>query len=318
MNLAVPLRWFALVVGLVGACSTPDPDPVPGPEGSGGGAGAPGGALGARCERDCGEGLECLLESEPFLGDGGPPGGLCSKGCADASDCGDNGLCVETRSGNRCVPRCEFGGEADKCGGREELSCAPILVPAETSCDDDEECPEGARCFEGGEGGEARGVCEYLVSGCLPRCGGDFDCGGGRFCDLGSGECVSTKPDGLAAGAPCDPTKAECAGVCVDVVGGVGECEERCRVGADAGCGVEALEGASVVCGFFAFDVGDVAQGAGDTGVCVRLCDCNDECPFDQRCLSSPVGDFAGLCASAVGTGEDVSCEGAGGAGGAP
>lgn len=283
---------------------------------------------GGRCatDADCQSGL-CFRESAALFRDGGPPGGLCTSACSADADCPSSFVCTETKAGNRCLPGCDFGDDANKCAGRPELACEPYLRPSGRDCEGDAECGVGELCFteERRTGPDATdgklGTCEAVLGVCTPRCASDANCSGGRFCNRASGECDAVEPEGLAFGASCDPKKKECAGDCVEIASSLAECEERCRIGASAGCGVDELAGSKLVCGFFAYDLGSVAadQGSGDTGVCAMLCQCNDECPGDQLCLNNPVGKFAGLCAGGLTFKDTLPCpdtSGLGGAGG--
>jgi len=196
---------------------------------------------------------------------------------------------------------CDFGEDADKCGGQDDVACTPALAPTSRSCDEDADCDDGELCFVSEED-PSEGTCQDIVGACLalPEVG-----------------------NGLPFGEACDPDAATdpCAGQCVPIGDGAsGECEENCRVLSASGCGEDVLEGSNVACGFFAYDLSDagIEQGAGDLGVCATLCNCNADCPGEQTCLSAPSGDFAGICAG--GLDSDVTLEecpdGAGGAGG--
>jgi hypothetical protein len=142
------------------------------------------------------------------------------------------------------------------------------------------------------------GVCLLLVGRCLDI---EQSTGGDRF------------------GEPCVVGEETCAGICVEVDEGQGECEEHCRVGAAGGCGVEDLEEAGLACAFFAYDLSDIdaEQGAGDLGVCAHLCNCDEDCPGTQRCLEQRSGDFAGVCTGGAFSEEALTCfDNTGGAGG--
>ncbi len=306
---------FFLLTCLLWSCS--DPPTVDNAPDSGGQPQVGAAALGAACASasDCKTGL-CLTENTPLFSSGGPAGGICSQGCEAGETCPAGSVCAATLAGSRCLPGCDFGNDNDKCGGRDTLACEPLIVPSTRGCERDKDCQSGELCFESDDGG---GVCEAVLGLCTPRCATDDDCGGGRFCEGASGECVAEEPSGLPLGASCDPSKQECAGRCVEVSPGVGECEERCRLGAQSGCGEELLSMSELICGFFAYDLRDlgIEQGDGDTGVCAKLCQCNADCPGDQRCLNNPVAKFAGLCAGGIALADSVVCQsGQGGAGG--
>lgn len=307
-----------LLVALTGfACSSGKSDGET--TGTGGSRTGTGGAgnreLGVTCSsNECEKGLVCHKEEEPFLGSGGPPGGLCTKTCVTSEDCPKGSFCLDTVAGGECVLACDFGEDTSKCGGRADFSCSPTLVRTGVECQSDSDCDAGDGCYEVTSGATTSGECRKVLGGCLPRCGADSDCTDGRFCDLGSGECVSKARDGLENGSICDPSKDECRGICAATSDTEGFCEERCRIGSSSGCGFEKLSAEKVACAFFAFEVG-TDQGSGDTGVCASLCNCNSDCSSTELCLSSPVGDFAGICTSGIAASESLPCSTAGGGG---
>lgn len=236
-------------------------------------------------------------------------------GCAADDDSGPTGMergpDQSAEGGAFGLVGCEFGEDAQKCGSVANQSCLPRLQDTATHCELDVQCDDGALCFveEGSEG--AQGECLLIVGECVERCGGDFDCNGGLYCNPKTGRCTEEPPRGLRAGESCKDS-AQCKGHCVELSDGSGECEEYCRVGADSGCGHMSLSGSGFACAYFAFDLMDidVQQGAGDTGICAQLCDCSDECPGAQLCFPLPTDGRAGICTGGVDAEEALDCEG--------
>jgi hypothetical protein len=204
---------------------------------------------------------------------------------------------------------CDFGDDPDKCSGRSDLACAPAVIFGADACTTDTQCSDDELCLVDQDTGEA--ACSEVVGECAPRCGGDFDCEDGQACDPESGECTSSAVSGKRFGEACDPQADECAGVCIEFADGTAECEEACRVGAPSGCGQEEIAGSSVACAYFAYDLSDldVEQGSGDTGICAKLCDCDDDCPDSQMCLAISSGDYAGVCTGGLSAEQGTTCE---------
>ena len=116
-----------------------------------GGSGAPVGAtkLGRGCidDADCDDttapGLDCITASETVLGNGAPPGGLCTAECASDDECtafGAGARCYpfeENAETGYCVEGCSFGapgiGEI-KCHNRDEFACNPALLSPTPRC----------------------------------------------------------------------------------------------------------------------------------------------------------------------------------------
>lgn len=243
--------------------------------GSSGAAGAGGtpaaaefrGTIGLPCETaaECPGGLDCVPSSAtgPFQ-EGGPEGGYCTTTCTVNEDCeaiddiaacaldGDDGT-------SYCVALCQTGeptsGTELKCsllqGQRDDLAClAGTNMPS---------------------GGRDLGLC-------IPICHSDAACGGGRFCDLGTGVCVDAAPPGAAIGEACTED-TECAGgQCINLTDGGGFCSGLCTYGLIGGCGFDA-EGVEVG----ARDAGCLVPasrtgGTGDVGFCGELCDVPEDC----------------------------------------
>lgn len=215
----------------------------------------------------------------------------------------------------------ESNTDQNKCQGEPNTpaqSCSPFLNSTDDACDEDEDCPGDALCFQSERFDQTAGECFTLIAACVEQCSGDFDCPSSTYCNRKTGDCGREPSSGLNFGEPCSPERDECAGNCVQVDDDKYECEEHCRVGSTSGCGAEDMSKSGLACAFFAYDLGsfDQQQGSGDTGVCSRLCQCNDECPGDQLCYAAPQSGFNGVCAAAIAESESVpQCEqdGAGG-----
>jgi hypothetical protein len=116
----------------------------------------------------------------------------------------------------------------------------------------------------------------------MPQCGSDEDCGG-RFCDLARGLCVSARPAGAPVGALCEANDDCLGGSCVtaDSTGLLRICTSPCVFGPPVGCG----DGVSADPRNYAclsplitgtFGIG--AEGLGDVGFCVEICDVDADC----------------------------------------
>ncbi len=183
---------------------------------------------------------------------------------------------------------CELGDDTDKCEGDVKQSCSPFLLPENEGCNLDEDCPARTLCFESSRFDHYSGECFSLTAQCV-------------------GE--PSEKEGLNFGENCDPKQDDCAGKCVQVDEHTFECEEHCRVGSPQGCGVSDLGEAGLACPFFAYDLSDFNQdqGLGDTGICAHLCNCNDDCPGEQRCLAAPESGYAGVCVGGLSKEESIA-----------
>lgn len=228
--------------------------------GTGTGGGYGGAGLAAACASDagCGAGLTCLTDTidDPIFG-GGPAGGFCTMACSADADCAaQGGVCLQIAPGQsgRCTLPCTVGPaitsvaalfdalDPGKCLGREDLRCGMS------------------------SGGTGR---------CLPTCGEDAQCHGGRACDPRLAVCVDKPSTGDAIGAHCDPNASvtSCAGDCIGFNSGVAMCSSHCVLGGDkltsADCGGPALG----VCAFR-----PTGSGAGDGGFCTPSCGAQSDC----------------------------------------
>ncbi|WP_437784638.1 hypothetical protein [Sorangium sp. So ce1097] len=240
----------------------------------GSGAGSGGEAhLAARCEvdADCGSSGVCIPESDPDFFGGGPAGGYCTAACAGDGDCaGEGSVCI----GGACLLGCTMGQpplesivmelDPGKCQGREDLRCDT---------------------FED-------------ASICLPSCGSDSECAGGRRCDPRWNLCVDEPTTGLPDGSACeigDDDEDPCASWCINFGGNSGVCAGFCVLGGDIAnddCG--GLESGLCLYGF-----GD-DPGAGDIGVCANACTRHSDCLLpDASCVSAGL-ETNGFCVFGV------------------
>jgi len=262
--------------------------------GSGGGAGASGGAaggsgggaLGARCTSaaDCGSSLECLSDLTNIGLSGSIAKGLCSKQCAQHSDCPGGSCASYSGTAGVCVESCEFGPQSlstfdpNKCHGRPELACSVV---------------DG-------------------MAACLPTCNNDTDCDPGQLCNPKNGLCENAAGPGAPLGSSCDfaDPLGSCRGICIGVQdtsgASVGMCTQGCTVGHSGECGWTG-SGATRE-GLCVFTPNEVVAGGGpgmgDIGFCALLCNCNGECRQPAlRCYDGGGESFRlaygkqGLCA---------------------
>jgi hypothetical protein len=265
-----------------------------------GGSGNPNSTrLGDSCQTDadCDDERMFCLQSDGLADGSGPPGGLCTLPCTSDGNCfevTDNTFCVEfSDSEAYCLESCTTGQAGEpKCQDRSDFACSIVgLIPGDDTCETSDDCSGGQLC-------STSGVCGDIVTGCLPTCGGDFDCESGS-CDFRTGFCNDDKPDGLLpVGSPCVPPDEDepepCDGFCVPTndTGTQGECQAFC-VSTDTfiGCGFDGSEPAEAAClyGTILSPPGDV--GFGDVMICGKMCDCNDECPISgDRCVDETGG----------------------------
>jgi hypothetical protein len=282
--------------------------------GIGGADGAVGSArLGAACtsDADC-EDLTCITASSSALRGEGPAKGLCTTSCAsDVEICrrfGPKAVCVDFGSdvspARYCVEGCSFGpmGSApnpNKCHGREEMACAPLLRSTGLLCSTDTSCALPDHFCGGGQCIDASPVC-------LPQCNADTDClAAGLFCNPETGLCRATPSTGLSLGEVCTPPPAggtnPCRGNCTRVLSSVGTpgenaCTESCTIGAERSCGWAGPASGAPAPALCVFSIPIVDQlggsGAGDRGSCAQLCNCNSDCVHPSFvCLPLP-GDL--------------------------
>jgi hypothetical protein len=225
-------------------------------------------------DNDCipSSGGKCLTSSANvgFLG-GGPANGYCTKDCAADDDCpGVLDICIKDQGATMgsCFLGCEFGDppldfldtplDETKCFGREDVRCQKI-----------QNSPL-----------------------CIPSCGSDAQCDGGRVCDPLLAVCVDAAnvTKGLPPGSKCDPQAdpGDCAGVCVSFTGDdpnnpLTMCSNWCVLGGQLDgndCG--GLGGG--ICAF-----SPSGNGAGDYGFCAPACKKHDDCQ-NPTFWCTPVG----------------------------
>jgi hypothetical protein len=120
------------------------------------------------------------------------------------------------------------------------------------------------------------------LGACIPTCTNDAGCGNGRYCDLNTGLCVSTKPTGKAIGEACDATLkvSDCAsGECAvfdTPTGTISFCSGTCTLGVTNNCGYNPQTDAKRGAGCIEPQFND--PGVGDIGFCVQLCDTDSDC----------------------------------------
>lgn len=236
--------------------------------------------LGIECtqDSDCGPAMTCITEDDTRMDGDGIAGGYCTIGCSAGLECDAllaGSVCVATSTGNYCYRGCQPSAassfDPNKCHGRPNLACAPFADGADFAC--------------------------------APSCVSDADCGS-RFCDIGSGFCTDTRPTGLLSGTPCNPndTPDPCAGVCLQTGGdNEGTCLGICTFGTAGtlgGCGSPATGSQYAAC----LALANNSMGWGDLGICVGLCNCDEQCMNGTVCeaiasglLSGPVG-YPGAC----------------------
>lgn len=251
---------------------TPTPTPTPSPT-------VLTSDLGIACSAnaDCGDGLSCMQADTNAFWGGGPANGMCTLTCASDFDClavDSNSVCIPTSADavdGTCVPACTPGdgllGET-KCGGRLDMACLDLDT----------------------------------IAICLPMCGTDADCGDGRFCDLGFGNCVDEPLSGDSIGTACDPAaeENECStGYCLGLNDEFGMCSGACRTGT-IGCGSGSAmpeDPGEPICLALGTGVGV----DGDFGSCIQRCNCDLDCLHpDALCWAQ--GDTEEEAIAAFGT----------------
>lgn len=217
--------------------------------------------VGRQCTEDaqCGAGLSCFeAASNEFFG-GGPAGGYCTVQCASTAECTaidpltqcEAGLCLRT-----CRSMDPTSVAENKCLSRHDVVCQSAAYLS----------------IEEFTGLRQPGLC-------LPQCGSDQDCGGGRFCDLARGVCASTRPSGAAVGERCEVDGDCLGGRCLTDGPDERFCTSPCVFGQPVGCGEGAAVSprnvaclAPVIRGFVS------SEGIGDVGFCLEVCDVDADC----------------------------------------
>jgi hypothetical protein len=311
-----------------------------GSKGGGGGSlgsdsGAPGG-LGRACtdNNQCLVGLECVLPLSGKLGGAGPAKGYCTAPCvpsATINDCaqfGATAVCYDfasspatsdggTRAEAYCLEGCNFGPlglgnfDQNKCHGRRELACSPVLTRLGRSCTADRDCATGDVCKDL--------ECQKVRPACRPLCNDNADCGPGLFCNPGDGLCRAGVPQGKAMGQECTPVadggadgcRGDCEAFESTSSPPAHACVEHCTIGALPSCGWSGVPSSGpapalcIIPSTLVIDRG--GPGIGDLAACAPLCDCNRDCAhpaFVCRDLANPSVQQAvrrrGFCSTPV------------------
>lgn len=325
-----------LLAGPVG-CGSEEPGNHPGlldGGGAGGAAASTGGAggvgnskaLGLACasDADCQDGLMCLTSTSGAIDSASPAHGICTMPCGSTSDTttckrisGDATCFPVSSTEAYCFAGCKLGtpffGDV-KCQQRPDLACAPgwDVETLAGDCQSDTQCPTGYQCL---------GKCVLVTTSCVPQCNADADCETGQHCDFQAalafpGLCRPNAPTGLPTGAACVPNAGVdvCRGVCIPVSDTVGECADGCTLGATETCGWSGTGPADATCQPYF-----TTSGAGDAGVCLQLCDCNDDCRNPAMiCDAFAVGSSLATRSGRRGICNVPAAGGAGGASGLP
>jgi hypothetical protein len=245
--------------------------------------------LGAACTSDaeCGPDLQCWTSAARNLGpyEGGAAHGYCTQQCASIEDCARfDPLGVCSAASAEGVSVCLRG-----CRSKDP-------IPGEAKCLDrlDQLCMSTAAF-----GVEAFDPTARQLGVCLPNCGSDAECDGGRFCDLASGLCVNTAPFGLPIGAACS-LDTDCVGqVCAIYPSGARACSAPCPL-FSLGCGF-ALDAdpRGAACLVPWLSAGGFTEGQQDLGLCIELCnetsDCNQFGFVCDKSQPTPAGS-SGAC----------------------
>jgi hypothetical protein len=228
--------------------------------------------IGARCETqaDCGSDLQCWSESAAgfFSLQGGIAGGYCTATCVTDVTCQAlepfAGCIAFTEQGpGFCFAGCisEYPADGEqKCLGRSDVACWSYATLFGT--------PEDPLVRE-------RGLC-------LPQCGSDEECGGGRVCD-GSFRLARCRDQrtaqGAAIGEPCT-TFDDCAGrFCRELPGGGGACSASCTLGSESSCGFGVNASVREAACVLPYEWAQGSSfGPGDVGSCAELCDTSADC----------------------------------------
>jgi hypothetical protein len=246
------------------------------------------GNLGSACvtTTDCADSrLTCITPSG--LNGDGPAKGICTLACnaaANNSDCleiADNSYCAQFVDGNNyCVEGCTEG-DMVKCHSRDQVACSLIgLIPGTSKCTASTDCATNELCDT------QLGVCGQIVTGCMPTCGGDYDCDPGQHCDFSSGFCMAQKPAGLPLGSACTVATGNqtdpCNGICLPGSSAdqtKGWCSGFCTFNPSAtGCGWSGMGAADNACLFATVLSTSGMVAPNDVGLCGQICDCNADC----------------------------------------
>jgi hypothetical protein len=218
-------------------------------------------SLGQDCDDDtnCPTSATCLQPSGSAWLGGGPPRGICVADCTANVD-----VCTRFRNA-RCVSSTRAGGDdtpSAVCMPACDLTAGTTANPACASV------PFSA-CDNLNEG---------TVGFCRPFCRVDSDCPTAH-CDRQVGVCIAqlTEAPSVVFGESCEPSQADCRGVCLDLgptaAGTSAICSHRCTFGTHDDCSVPGTFPQTAACVYAAS-----FSYPGDIGYCAPLCDCNDDC----------------------------------------
>jgi hypothetical protein len=222
------------------------------------------GAVGGTCQSDgdCRSGLTCSNEANqgqfdaPYF----PSHGLCTLKCASNTECQavvPGGVCTSrTGAPVYCLPGCDPAGAAT--GPLDANKC---LGRPDLAC--------------------------TSRSSCTLNCNDDSDCPAGRICSGLQGKCeVGTRPGRLVDQIGQTTSCPGGLGLSNPSDGGVQlVCSAFCTVGVARSCGWDGVtRPVPTLCR---------GRAVGDQGSCVRLCDCDAECPSPLGCTPLDAGEQA-------------------------
>ncbi len=199
---------------------------------------------------ECGPDGICIgpADDSPVF-EGGAPDGYCTKDCGNNTDCGAGSRCVDP---GQCVLGCVIG---------DPVGEGYINDPLDPS-----KCRgrEDVRCAPWGD---------YEL--CIPTCGRDSQCAG-RSCDPRTGVCVDNPNTGSPTGTVCDPDAPNedgCAGFCQTFSGDVDSiCTSPCVLDGE----IEGDDCGGLSNGLCAYSPSGF--GPGDFGRCSAACSAHDQC----------------------------------------
>jgi hypothetical protein len=148
-----------------------------------------------------------------------PTAGVCVPKCVSDAGCGEGRQCDKgTGQCEERPPLVDICTHNDDCAATE--LCHPTAGVCVTTCASSAECPESAKTCaplggtgpdaytnicqcstdvlcNGGPGSDSTDLaCSNLDNVCVPKCVSDADCGEGRECDEGTGQCEESNTTG--------------------------------------------------------------------------------------------------------------------------
>jgi hypothetical protein len=106
-----------------------------------------------------------------------------STACTSNDDCAGTEICHPTAS--VCVATCTSGADCPDSA----KTCAPLGGSGPDAAKNICQCSTDVLCNGGPDSETTDLVCSNLDNVCVPKCGSDADCGEGRECDEGTGQC---------------------------------------------------------------------------------------------------------------------------------